>query len=133
MADPALLTTPEPAPCDYPLGPIKAAEPDLLANGPLELAVVDTFALYFGGIISGEYHLAFDQLSPRRQGTMSVDAFADGVVTSDGFGFDLRSVQETDDGVLAWLEFVSIQGPGIRPGRGRVHDLVAGLRAGLVD
>ncbi|MGH8827865.1 MAG: S1C family serine protease, partial [Jiangellaceae bacterium] len=115
VANPNLLALPEPPTCERPLGPSEAAQPDLPADGELEVAVATTLASYFAGINSGDYQLAFDQLSPPLQGSMSMESFAAGLVTSYDFAFDVRSVDETADGALVWLEFVSLQAPEYGP------------------
>ena len=46
---------------------------------------------------------------------MTRDSFAEGVSTSYDFSFDVRSVEETVDGPVVWLEFVSLQAPEYGP------------------
>lgn len=116
LADPGLLVEPAVAQCETPLGPEEGYDvpvtpsPDALSD-----AVATTLAGYFDGINTGDYQWAFDQLSPRRQGDLSVDEFAAGLVTSYDFGFEVRSLDETEAGALVWLEFVSIQAPEFGP------------------
>jgi serine protease Do len=116
LADPGLLVEPAVPRCDAPLGPDEGYDvPVAPSSDALSDAVAATLASYFEGINIGDYQWAFDQLSPRRQGDSSVDDFASGLVTSYDFGFEVLSVDETESGVLVWLEFVSIQAPEFGP------------------
>jgi hypothetical protein len=115
LAQPGLLTTPEPAECELPLGPEHAEVPDVEVFDNLHMAVATTLESYFWGINTGDYQLAFDQLSPRLQGSMTVEEFAAGVETSYDFAFEVHSIEETAEGARVWLEFVSIQAPEYGP------------------
>lgn len=115
LDDRSSFSDPAVAACDEPLGPPEAELPDIDEADELEAAIISTFASYFGGINAGEYRLAFDQLSPRLQGGLSASEFAEGVVTSYDFDFELFSVVETPTGAEVWLEFVSLQAPEYGP------------------
>jgi hypothetical protein len=112
---PNLLGRPTSPTCSNPLGPEYSEVPPLPAADDLQVAIATTLANYFTGINTGDYYLAFDQLSSRLQEDMSPESFAEGVATSYDFGFDVRSVEETLDGALVWLEFVSLQAPEYGP------------------
>ncbi|WP_166345590.1 trypsin-like peptidase domain-containing protein [Phytoactinopolyspora limicola] len=115
LTRPDLLSPPEIADCELPLGPDDAELPEIEDVSELHLAVAQTLDRYFGGINSGDYQLAFDQLSPRLQGSMTAADFAAGVETSYDFGFEVHWIEETPQGAEIWLEFTSIQAPGYGP------------------
>lgn len=116
LADPSLLAEPPVPRCDAPLGPAEGyTVPAVPSADESSEAAATTLASYFEGINTGDYQWAFDQLSPRRQGDMSVDEFAAGLVTSYDFGFVVNSFEETAAGARVWLEFVSIQAPEFGP------------------
>nr|WP_246221453.1 trypsin-like peptidase domain-containing protein [Phytoactinopolyspora mesophila] len=116
LTEPDRLEIPEPAECELPLGPDHTELPDVELPGveesaDLHMTVVTTLAAYFSGINTGDYELAFDQLSPRLQDSMTMDEFAAALETSYDFGFEIHTIEETTDGAEVWLEFVSIQAP----------------------
>jgi hypothetical protein len=116
LADPSGMAHPSPLPCDEPLlGPGNADLPGLPNPDEVGSAVALTLAEYFVGINTGDYRSAFDQLSPRLQGTSDYLAFAEGVSTSYDFDFELRDADIRPDSASVWLEFVSLQDPDYGP------------------
>lgn len=109
------LPAPAPPECAQPYGPDEAEVPHVDADGTVEAAAATTLADYFYGINSGDYALAFDQLSAAQQGNASYEDFAAGLVTSYDFGFIVNSVVETADGAEVWMEFISVQDPAHGP------------------
>lgn len=108
----ALPAPPEPS-CDQPpLGP------DETADFPAETLtdqVAATFSAYFDGINSGDYAMAYQQLSPRLATPDGLDAFAEGVSTSYDFLFEVRDADIRPDRARVWLEFTSLQDPSHGP------------------
>jgi serine protease Do len=93
--------------CSTPLGPDDGELPSAPASDPLTQAAAQTFIRYFGGINSGDYRTAYNQLAPRLRS--GYEPFAEGVSTSYDFDFDVRSVTPLATGAAVWLRFVSLQ------------------------
>ena len=74
-----------PANCSDPLGPEQTAEqvapPAGIERGAAD-GIAHAFTTYFRGINSGDYHAAWDVLSPRRRAGASYSSFAAGDATS---------------------------------------------------
>lgn len=115
VQQPSTLAPAAPADCDRPLGPDTGDLPALEATDELHVAIATTLASYFGGINSGDYALAYDQMSPRLRSSSTYDGFADGVSTSYDFGFEFQAVRPSSEGAVVWLEFVSLQDPALGP------------------
>lgn len=103
------MPAPTPAHCD---GPLLGPDSDVSDQFPAEdltREVAITLADYFFGINSGDYRLAYEQLSPRIRNNGTFESFADGVSTSHDFGFEFVAVDLQSDYAWVWLEFVSLQ------------------------
>jgi hypothetical protein len=110
--------------CADPLGPDVSGDdgtvPFPAASG-VPAGVTDTFRAYFGGINSGDYATAWQQLSPRRRGDDSgLDRFAAAVRTSfdDHFVVQQASYTAATGEARVWLEFVSLQDGSLGPNPG---------------
>ncbi len=112
----ALPTLPAPTSvvCEQPpLGPPGADVAGLPEEQLIGADIARTFGDYFGGINSGDFALAYDQLSPRLRGDFS--SFAEGLVSTYDYQFEVRDVWFGVDSVHVWLEFVSLQDPALGP------------------
>lgn len=116
VSEPDSMPIPAAVQCD---GRLLGPEDDTAAQFPVEdlsREVARTLADYFVGINTGDYRLAYDQLSPRiRGGSRGFESFADGVSTSYDFGFDILDADLQPDYAWVWLEFVSLQDPALGP------------------
>jgi S1-C subfamily serine protease len=107
---------PLPVSCQ-PLGPEVTSEVPVPASTGVPSGVGAMFEAYFGGINSGDYQTAWQQLSARRRGDGSgYDHFAAGLRTSYDYGFVVHSATYADGQAHVWLDFVSIQDPSLGPG-----------------
>lgn len=116
VTNPAAMAPPAAAPCaEPPLGPDDQAVAGLPSEDEVGFEVALTFARYFGGINSGDYLDAYDQLSTRLRAGSTYEAFADGVSTSYDYGFEVRDAQLGQERPRVTLEFVSLQDPQYGP------------------
>jgi serine protease Do len=103
------------ADCANPLGPEEVEAAPLPDSSELDRAAARTLANYFGGINTGDYRLAYDQLSPGRRSAAGFQSFKEGVESSYDFDFRVADVTPNSDGAVVWLEFVSLQSPSMGP------------------
>jgi len=104
--------------CDAPLGP-QEEETDVsppITPDPIAALAAQTFDAYFSGINSGNYEQARARQAPERR--TDPEEWARGLSTTFDTNIVLQSVAATDEAVLAWVTFTSLQAPekGPRPG-----------------
>ena len=79
-------------------------------DGP---AIADAFATYANAINSGDYHTAYDQLSPHEQSLVPFEEFASGNETSFIVTMDLDTIDAAGSNDQVDVRFTSVQSPSM--------------------
>lgn len=101
--------------CETPLGPDHTTEIAPPGSSDWAAEVALTFTRYFGGINTGDYGLAWAQLSPDLGTALGLDEFA--AATRSSYDFDIVVHEASYEAGRAevWLGFTSIQDPSLGP------------------
>lgn len=111
--------SPQPRPaasCDRPLGPSQTTQLEPPQTDKVSEQIAASLAHYFYGINSGDYWMAWSQLSPAAQERNPYDQFRASTATSYDFNFEVHDIRQTaPDTVVVYLTFTSLQAPGYGP------------------
>ncbi|TQJ50200.1 trypsin-like peptidase [Phycicoccus sp. SLBN-51] len=104
------------APCDAPVAPPNAQDPDVQTpGGDVDPSVVSFFDQYFGAINGADYQTVWELLSPRLRGS-NPSSLADGLATTFDTDVVVHSAAPKSSGrMLAHVSFTSFQSPDKGP------------------
>jgi serine protease Do len=100
------------APCDAPVAPPNAQDPDVQSpGGDVDPSVVSFFDEYFGAINAADYETVWELLSPKLRGG-SPNSLAGGLATTFDTDVVVHSAELKSSGrMLAHVSFTSFQSP----------------------